>query len=67
MPTPIETRKARFRAALALARLTAEEWAEQNDVTPGHLSHVLAGKRESASLCEKIDAFARKFLKPAAA
>lgn len=63
MPYTVESRKARFRAALALARMTAEEWAEANDVTAGHLSQVLAGKRESLTLCERIDAFARKYLK----
>lgn len=62
--TPADkARKSRFRAALALANLTAEEWAESEGITAGHLSHVLTGKRESLTLCEKIDAFTRKQLK----
>jgi hypothetical protein len=50
-------RKSRFEAALSLARITAAEWAKQNGVTAGHLSQVLTGKRESASLTAKIEAF----------
>ena len=70
MPTPVDARKARqrkarFRAALALARLTAEQWARENDITPGHLSLVLSGDRPSLSLCEKIEEFTEKHLKTA--
>lgn len=56
-------RKARFRAALALAGMTQESWADREGVTPAHLSYVLSGTRESRSLTEKIDAFTRKHLK----
>lgn len=63
MPPAKPSRKSRFRAALALADMTAEQWAEVNDVTPGHLSHVLAEKRESVTLCEKIDEFTQKYLR----
>lgn len=56
------SRKARFRAALGLARMNASEWAAEHDVTPGHLSHVLSGNRESAKLVEIIDAFIAKQL-----
>lgn len=61
-----ESRKARFRAALALAGLTQESWAEREGVTPGHLSQVLAGKRESRTLMEKIEGFTRVHLRSAA-
>jgi hypothetical protein len=64
MPNP---RKSRFRAALALAGLTATEWAEANDVTQAHLSQVLDGKRESRSLMEKVEAFTEKHLSGVAA
>jgi hypothetical protein len=67
MPKTANNRKARFRAALALAGMTAEEWAEQQDVTPGHLSQVLAGKRESQTLIEKIEAFTKKHVAAVAA
>jgi hypothetical protein len=62
MPRAKTGRKALFRAALALAGTTAERWAEGEGVTSGHLSHVLAGKRESATLTEKIDAFIAKHM-----
>lgn len=50
-------RRKRFRAALDLAGHTQESWATTVGVTAGHLSQVLGGKRESAALTEKIDAF----------
>lgn len=62
-----DTRKARFRAALALAGLTAEQWAEREGITASHLSRVLAGERDSSRLLEKVDAFTEKHLKTAAA
>lgn len=55
-----DNRKARFRAALALAGLTQKEWAEREGVTASHLSRVLAGERDSGTLNNKIDAFTRK-------
>lgn len=58
--------KSRFRAALILAGLTMEQWAERNGITLGHLSQVLDGKRESRSLMEKVDTFAAKQLTVAA-
>lgn len=56
------SRQARFRAALALARITAEAWATEQGVTGGHLSKVVNGERESASLLAKVDAFIAKQL-----
>lgn len=67
MTKAVDARKSRFRAALALAEMTAEEWAISEGVTPSHLSHVLSGGRESISLTAKIDAFTRKHLKGTAA
>jgi gp16 family phage-associated protein len=66
MPKTADRRKARFRAALALAGLTMEQWAEQNGITPSHLSHVLSGNRDSLTLIEKVDAFADKQLQAVA-
>lgn len=65
MPRTEPDRKARFRAALALTGLTAEQWATDNGVTPSHLSQVLAGKRESRVLVEKVDEFSRKHVRVA--
>lgn len=65
MQKPDNARKSRFRAALALAGLTAAAWAEQNGVTAGHLSQVLAGKHTSRALNEKIDAFTKKYMRAA--
>ena len=66
MPKPDSRRKSQFRAALALAEMTAAQWAEKNDITPGHLSQVLCGKKESRALLEKIEAFTRRYVKVAA-
>lgn len=61
------TRKARFRAALALAGITAKEWAEQYGCSENHLYLFLAGRRDSAPLTEKMEAFIDKYLSAHAA
>lgn len=65
----LKERRKRFRAALALAGLDAQDFADQKDVdvTPSHLSLVLHGKRESPPLIAKVDAFIAKHLKSASA
>jgi hypothetical protein len=67
MPRAKPNRKALFRATLALAGLTAEQWAAKEGVTAGHLSQVLSEKRESRTLTEKIDAFVLAYRKQFAA
>lgn len=62
MPNQKTSRKALFRAAVAVAGLTQEQWAESEGVTGGHLSNVLAGKRESRELLDKVDAFIAKHM-----
>lgn len=62
MPTQPTDRKRLFRAALAVAEMTAEQFAEGEGVTSGHLSNVLNGKRESGSLTDKVDAFVAKHM-----
>lgn len=59
----VAERKARFRAALAIARLTAHEWAEAEETDPAYLSRVLAGKVVSRPMVGRIDAFIAKHLK----
>lgn len=56
---PIETtdRKRLFKAALAVAEMTVEQWAASRGVTGGHVSNVLAEKRVSDSLTVQIDDF----------
>lgn len=57
------SRKARFRAALGLARYdSAAAWAREQGLTPGHLSQVLDGKRESRKLTAQIESFIAKHL-----
>jgi len=51
------SRKRRFRSALALAGLTAAEFAGMQGVTPQHVSYVLSGKRTSAVVSDAIDRF----------
>jgi hypothetical protein len=57
-----QRRKARFLKALASAKQTQSGWAQEHGVSKAHLSLVLAGKRESGVLTEKIDAFIRAHL-----
>lgn len=54
------SRKQLFRAALAIAGLTAAEWAEHEGITAQWLSMVLSGKNVSLTLSEKIEAFTRE-------
>jgi hypothetical protein len=49
--------RADFKAALALAELTAQEYAAREGVTPAHVRGVLAGSRASARLTDKMRAF----------
>lgn len=64
MPPIHLTRKTRFKAALAFARMTQAQWAEANGVTPEHLNAVISEKqpRESKALENKIDAFVLEVL-----
>lgn len=66
-PPSIKTlRKRRFLAALALAGLTQEMWCEREGITTTHLYLVLAGKRESQRLIEKIEAYTEETLSQSA-
>ena len=56
------SRKAAFKAALALAGTNQREWAAGEGITAGHLSLVLAGERESERLTAKIDAYIARYL-----
>lgn len=60
MPNTTSSRKQRFKAALAYAGLSANQWAKQEGITREHLSRVLNSARESGALIEKIDAFSRE-------
>lgn len=51
------TRKRLFRAALAMADLTAGEWAEKVGISESYLSLILNEKRPSEAVDAKIDAF----------
>jgi inosine/xanthosine triphosphate pyrophosphatase family protein len=51
------SRKARFRAAIALARTTAREWCSEQGFTEGHLYQVLRGDRVSPDTMRKVDTF----------
>jgi hypothetical protein len=53
----MQNRKALFKAALALAEMSAATWARQQGVHPMHLSLVLNEKRESKRLTDLIDQF----------
>lgn len=53
----LELRRRRFFAALALAGMTQEDFADKHGVTGTQVYFVLRGERESRTLDEKIDAF----------
>lgn len=57
----LEARRKAFRKALALAELTMEKWCAEEGITYGHLYHVLSGRRESASLMRRVDAFCAQY------
>lgn len=56
------SRKQLFRAALALAGMTAAQWAESEGITASYLSAVLADRMSSKRLIEKVDQFINKHL-----
>jgi hypothetical protein len=68
MPSTAERRKAKetrnreFRAALALAGLTGQQFADRHQVSFGHLWQVVRGDRDSLTLETEIDAFIAKHL-----
>ncbi len=62
MARPRVTRKVRFRMALAVAEMSAAQWAKRNGVSTGHLSQVLSERHKSEPLEKKIDEFATKQL-----
>ena len=67
LPDVVPTRKQRFDAALKLAALSYDEWADMHGVTRQHLRLVLSGEREaSAELNAAIDATIEKYLSAAA-
>lgn len=55
-------RKQRFQAALALAGMTQADFAEKQDIDPGHLSKVLSGDRTSGKLVSKVESFISRYL-----
>lgn len=63
VPTDLSRRKKRFRIALAVAGLTATDWAKANDVGPAYLFRYLGGNTVSEPLGAKIDAFTARHLK----
>jgi hypothetical protein len=54
-------RKKEFMAALALLGETQAEWAIRHGITPGHLSHILCGRRESGRVDGLMDAYINEF------
>lgn len=66
LPTNEPTRKARFSAALALARSTKKRWRMQQGVSGTHLDQVLNGdnddRRGSVELNAAIDAVIAQWL-----
>lgn len=56
-------RKARFRAALAMAGLTASAWADREGITESYLSMILSGQRTNADVEGRIVEFTAKHLR----
>ena len=63
----LERLRKRFRAALALAGMSQEEFADDYGCGADHLSLVLHGRRKSAPLIAGVVAFVNKHLKGVAA
>lgn len=51
------SRKARFKAALALAGINQRDWAKTAGITRQHLNDTLNDKTVSAPLTQKVDDF----------
>jgi hypothetical protein len=66
MQTPTDERKARFHAALALARMNVDQWAAEQGVSANHVYMVLRGSRTSQRLTDAIESFADETLSRAA-
>lgn len=66
LPRALVERKRRFRKALALAEMTAEQFAEQHGVTATYLSRYLGGKTVSGPMAERVDAFIAAHLRSVA-
>lgn len=62
LPREVIERKRQFRKALALAELTAAQWADKHGIGATYLSRFLAGQTVSAPLTAKVDAFIAKYL-----
>lgn len=60
LPRAVKERKTRFYQALVAAGVSMSAWARAENVTPGHVSQVLNGKRPGFGLDEKIEAFIAK-------
>lgn len=56
------SRKALFRAALALNEMTAQEWASREGVTGSAVSLAVNGYRNTGEVVEKIDRFIAKHM-----
>jgi hypothetical protein len=67
MTQPGPTRKARFRAALALAGMTVRDWCQQQGYSEPHVYLFLAGRRDSQTLTDKMEAFIDQYLSQHAA
>lgn len=60
-------RKRLFRAALALRKMTAGQWAQAEGISESFLSLLLSEKRQSEQVTARIDAFIEKHLNKHAA
>lgn len=60
VPKEKPSRKQQFRAALALAGLTAKEWADREGIDETYLSRVLNEQRTNEAIIAKVDAFTKR-------
>lgn len=63
VPRDMAERKRQFRKALALAEMTAGEWAKGQKIGASYLSRFLAGQTVSRPLTIAVDAFIAKYAK----
>lgn len=60
------TRRARFRAALAIAGMTQHDWAREHSISPAYVSLLLSGQRGGEKYTDLMNSYIAEYEKKAA-